>query len=67
MMYQDTLKAVSDNPQVWAKDDRSAIFSACQDAWFATGQIHIAEVRKHLTRDVAPARIGANIHASTLR
>lgn len=63
MSYQDTLHAIAENPHVWAQDDRAAIFDACQETLLETGQVHVAGVRKHLTRNVDPHRFGANISA----
>ncbi|WP_313280954.1 hypothetical protein [Timonella senegalensis] len=67
MSYQQTLQAISDDPQIWSQDDRAAVFQACIDSIADHGELHISHVRSRLTRDVAPHRIGANVNAFARR
>lgn len=60
MTLADTLTAVHTNPLPSAEDDRAHIFEAIRTAAAEHhGEVHAATVRRHLTRDVNPARIGA--------
>ena len=60
MTLADTLHAVHTNPLPSAEDDRAHIFAAIRTAAAEHhGEVHAATVRRHLTRDVNPARIGA--------
>lgn len=70
MTYQDTLKAIYDDPHIWAQDDRAAVTQACLTALHRTGQLHIKEVRAILRENKdtpAPHRIGANVQGVARR
>lgn len=60
MTLADTLHAVHSDWRPSAEDDRAHIFAAIRTAAAEHhGEVHAATVRRHLTRDVNPARIGA--------
>lgn len=55
-----TLAALHSDWRPSAEDDREHIFAAIRTAAAEHhGEVHAATVRRHLTRDVNPARIGA--------
>lgn len=55
-----TLAALHSDWRPSAEDDRTHIFEAIRTAAAEHhGEVHAATVRRHLTRDVNPARIGA--------
>ena len=63
-MTADAIDSVATDWRPSARDDRVAIHDAIERAAAANnGEVHIADVRAHLTRDVDPHRIGAAICA----
>ena len=70
MTYQETLKAIYDDPHIWAQEDRAAVTEACLSVLQHEGRLHIKDVRAYLKlidAQVAPHRIGANIHGIAQR
>ena len=64
MTTLDEPAIVHRDPRIGAEYDRAAIYQAIQDAADENaGLVHIADVRRHLTREVNPVRIGAAICA----
>ena len=60
----DELDAVASDWRPSARDDLAAIYEAIEyTASVCNGEVHIADVRAHLTRDVDPHRVGAAICA----
>lgn len=63
-MTADAIDSVATDWRPSARDDRVAIHDAIERAAAANdGEVHIADVRAHLDRDVDPHRIGAAICA----
>lgn len=70
MTYQDTLQAIYDDPHIWAQEDRAAVTEACLAVLAHEGRLHIRPVRAYLKlidAQVAPHRIGANLHGIATR
>lgn len=70
MTYQETLKSIYDDPHIWAQEDRAAVTQACLESLQSTGRLHIKDVRARLKEQgvqVAPHRIGANVHGIAQR
>lgn len=65
--YTETLHAIYEDPHIWSQEDRATVTQACIEVLREHGELHISLVRPKIGDQVAPHRVGANIHGFARR